>query len=307
MISLTIFKNIFDNETTKRLDLESFDDLEKLLYNLSEDHKTSKKDAVLISPATYLPNTTRANANVVEWAGWCAVDVDDFEFYGDLRNDLSKRFPDYRYVCYSTASSTHTSPKFRLVFPLTRSVEHDKIKHFWYALNTELGELADRQTKDLSRMYYIPATYADAYNFIFSHDGDFIDPSKLIAKYPLAEKSGDTLFDRLPENIQKQIIEHRKSKLDNNDVHWTSYQNCPFFPKKLETEYRAISNTGWYHKMFQIMVAIAGNAIKNNYPITSDEISVLCKQLDQETGNWYKNRPLTKEADRAIEYVYKKL
>lgn len=307
MISLTIFKNIFDNETTKRLDLESFDDLEKLLYNLSEDHKTSKKDAVLISPATYLPNTTRANANVVEWAGWCAVDVDDFEFYGDLRNDLSKRFPDYRYVCYSTASSTHTSPKFRLVFPLTRSVEHDKIKHFWYALNTKLGELADRQTKDLSRMYYIPATYADAYNFIFSHDGDFIDPSKLIAKYPLAEKSGDTLFDRLPENIQKQIIEHRKSKLDNNDVHWTSYQNCPFFPKKLETEYRAISNTGWYHKMFQIMVAIAGNAIKNNYPITSDEISVLCKQLDQETGNWYKNRPLTKEADRAIEYVYKKL
>lgn len=307
MISLTIFKNIFDNETTKRLDLESFDDLEKLLYNLSEDHKASKKDAVLISPATYLPNTTRANANVVEWAGWCAIDVDEYECDGDLEDDLAKKFSNYRYVCYSTASSTIDQPKFRIVFQLSKPVKNDDIRKFYFALSESSGGIADRQTKDFSRMFYIPASYANAHNFIFSHPGDPINPSELIAKYPLAEKKGDTLFDRLPENIQKQIIEHRKSKLDNNDVHWTSYQNCPFFPKKLETEYRAISNTGWYHKMFQIMVAIAGNAVKNNYPITSDEISVLCKQLDQETGNWYKNRPLTKEADRAIEYVYKKL
>jgi len=26
-----------------------------------------------------------------------------------------------------------------------------------------------------------------------------------------------------------------------------------------------------------------------------------------ETGNWYKNRPLDKEADRALEYVYKNM
>jgi hypothetical protein len=274
---------------------------------LANKNKESKKDAVLISPATYKPDTTRKNDNVIEWSGWCAVDVDDFEFYGDLRNDLSKRFPDYRYVCYSTASSTHTSPKFRLVFPLTRSVEHDKIKHFWYALNTELGELADRQTKDLSRMYYIPATYADAYNFIFSHDGDFIDPDQLMNKHKMAEKSGATFFDRLPEKLQQEIIEHRKSKLENIDVNWNSYRNCPFFPKQLETEYRAISNTGWYHKMYQIMVALAGNAVKNGYPITSNEISVLCREFDQDTGKWYENRPMQKEADRALEYVYKNM
>ena len=59
--------------------------------------------------------------------------------------------------------------------------------------------------------------------------------------------------------------------------------------------------------MFQIMVAVAGSAIKNNYPITSDEIALLCRQLDSETGNWYKDRPLTKEADRALEYVYRNM
>jgi hypothetical protein len=59
--------------------------------------------------------------------------------------------------------------------------------------------------------------------------------------------------------------------------------------------------------MYQIMVAIAGNAIKKEYPITSAEIAKLCQELDMETGNWYANRPLDKEADRALEYVYKNI
>ena len=55
------------------------------------------------------------------------------------------------------------------------------------------------------------------------------------------------------------------------------------------------------------MVAIAGNAIKNKYPISVAEISTMCRELDNETGGWYKNRPLDKEADRALEYVYKNI
>ena len=80
-----------------------------------------------------------------------------------------------------------------------------------------------------------------------------------------------------------------------------------FWPKQLATEYNAISNTGWYHKMYQIMVAIAGNAVKRKYAISADEITSLCRQFDIDTGNWYKNRPMDKEADRAIEYVWKNL
>ena len=55
------------------------------------------------------------------------------------------------------------------------------------------------------------------------------------------------------------------------------------------------------------MVALAGNATKKKYPITSAEISQLCRQFDTDTGNWYENRPIDKEADRAIEYVYKNI
>ena len=55
------------------------------------------------------------------------------------------------------------------------------------------------------------------------------------------------------------------------------------------------------------MVAIAGNAVKNNYPITAAEISQLCRQLDMDTGNWYENRPMDREADGAIEFIYRNL
>ena len=308
MISLTVFKNIYDNKTNKRIDLKDFDAFEDALYGLSEIERKSKNDADLISPATYKPDTTRKNDNVLEWSGWCAVDVDDFVYEGDLHEHLVRVFNNYRFVCYSTASSTVDLPKFRLVFPLTTAVRNGKIKAFWYALQTELGDLGDKQTKDLSRMYYIPGKYTDAHNFIFSHHGgEFIDPQVLINKHPMAQKTGTSFIDRLPEAMQKQIIEHRKSKLENTDVHWSSYRDCPFFPKKLENEYRLINNTGWYHKMFQIMVALAGNAIKKEYPISAHEISKLCRELDMDTGNWYENRPLDKEADRALEYVYKNI
>ena len=304
---VTIFNSIFDNKTTRSMHVTDFDAFEKVLYDLSKQEIKSKKDAVLISPATYLINTTRSNKNVICWDGWCCVDVDDYEFEGDLYDTLIQRFNTYRFICYSTASSTRTTPKFRLVFPLTREVERDKIKSFWYALQTELGELGDKQTKDLSRMYYIPATYNNAFNFIFSNNGNYINPDELIKKHPMPEKANlNSFFDRLPEAIQQEVVEYKKNKLDEN-FNWSSYKDCPFWPKQLATEYNAISNTGWYHKMYQIMVAIAGNAVKRKYAISADEITSLCRQFDIDTGNWYKNRPMDKEADRAIEYVWKNL
>ena len=73
------------------MDLPDFDAFEKFLHKLSKEKKSSKKDAVLISPATYQPDTTRANVNVVEWSGWCAVDVDDFIYDGELKDGIIER------------------------------------------------------------------------------------------------------------------------------------------------------------------------------------------------------------------------
>lgn len=300
MIKGTLFKSLYDVATNEAIDFDQFSDFEKVLYKLADIPRKDKTSAYLMSPASYISGTTRKNDNVTSWGGWCAVDVDDYE--GDINNySIGK----YYYVCYSTASSTKETPKFRLVFPLTRAVEREEIKHFWFALNTELGEVGDIQTKDLSRMYYIPGKYANAFNFIFTREGDYIDPQVLMDKHEYIEKGGDTFFDKLPKSMQEALINHTKNSLTNTDIKWTSYRDCPFFPKNLETEYRSITGTGWYYKMYQIMVALAGNAIKSKYPITAKEIAWMCRELDMDTGNWYDKRPMDKEAERALEYVMK--
>ena len=308
-LSLTIFKNKFDTNTSRRMDFSNFDEFEKLLFALAKIRLNSKESASLISPATYQEGTTRKNVNVVDWGGWACIDVDDWKIEGDVKDAVFDKFGEYRFVCYSTASSTRELPKFRVVFGLTERVDKDRIKPLWFALSEMSERVVDKQVKDLSRMYYIPANYVtsrDSFQFIFSNpDGKLVDPSLLIEKYPAPVKESTSLFDRLPPEVQEKIIQHRKESLTNRSYTWNSYRNCPFWPRKLEQEYRAITNTGWYHKMYQIMVAIAGRAVEKQYPISPAEIARLCHEFDNETGGWYKNRSFDKEAERALEFVYR--
>ena len=290
------------------MDLTDWEQFVNMLFELSKVKRKGKRDAQLMSPAIYKPDTTRANVNVDSWAGWAAVDIDDYIVEGDLQDDLFNRFGNWEYICYSTASSTNMAPKFRVVFALTRNIWDHEIRHFWFALNTELKNVGDKQCKDFSRMYYIPADYNDANNFIFRNRSDPLDVDALLLKYPYADKKpGSSFLERLPDALRDQVASYRKEQLTETNFQWNGYRDCPFFPKNLAMEYQTISSTGWYYKMYQIMVATAGNATSKKYPITAQEIASLCRELDSETGNWYENRPIEREADRALEYVYKNM
>ena len=313
--SLTIFKNTFDNQTHRGMEVESWEKFEELLYHMfdKEGRKGGRDSSVLISPARYFPDTTRSNKNVDLWGGWAALDVDDFVLSGDssisaserLKEQLAERYGRFHYVCYNTASSTEEQPKFRLVFPLTRKVRNKELQHFWFSMNKQFDGLGDKQTKDVSRMYYVPAQYPNAYSFIFINKGVHLDPDMLMEKHSYVEPSGKTFMERLPPELQQAVIQHRKDALEATDITWSGYRDCPFFPQRMAAEYRTISETGWYSKMYAIMVATAGNAYKKGYPISAIQIAQMCSELDIETGNWYKNRPLDKEADRALEYIYR--
>jgi len=302
---LTIFKNLYDNKTDKNMSFKSFNDFKGFLSELSNIKYKDKKDASLMSPASFMPNTTRANKSVVGWAGWTAVDVDEHIFNGDLQQELMSLYGSYTYVCYSTASSTKAHPKFRLVFPLSSDVPNNKIKHFWFALNKTLGDIGDPQTKDLSRMYFVPGTYEGSNNFMFDNEGMTMDPFKVMSEYEYSEKvTGNSFLDSLPESVRDQILSYRKDQMTNTNVLWNSYHDCPFVNRRLVAEYSTISETGWYRKMYQIMVSIAMQAIKRKYPISAGEIAEMCTQIDNENGGWYKNRPLQREADGAINFAY---
>ena len=114
---------------------------------------------------------------------------------------------------------------------------------------------------------------------------------------------GNNFLDKLPAELQDAVIEHRKNQMQNTEITWTGIGDCPFWPKRLAVEYRALT-ANWYHTMFRIMVSVACSAIKREYPITPQEIAKLVKEFDEATGNWYKDRPLELEATSAIRYAY---
>ncbi len=305
--SITIFKSIFDNKTHRRMDFETFDMFETIMRGLQEKVKRkpqkgerpNEETAELISPAIYSNHNTRANANVLGWAKWVALDIDDYE--GSIE-DVFKRFKAFRYFSYTSASSTKEKPKCRIVLPLKTFVEAKKIKHLWFAINKEFGEINDPQTKDLSRMYYVPASYPNSYTFFRSNKGMEIDAEVLMNKHSFFEAYKESKWGA---NIEQMLENFKKDNLCNYDIKWSGYRDCPFVNKQLVTEYQVITETGWYHKMYQIMVSVAAKALKRNYPITPKEVTELCKEIDSETGGWYKNRPLELEASRAIEYAMK--
>ena len=314
-ISLTLFNSIFDNKTDKCMSLSSFQEFEGLLYKLSRVYRKSKKDSQLISPACYKEDTNRrANVNVSHWSAWAAMDIDNHDFSTEhLEDEIYRAYGSYNYVCYSTASSTRELPKFRIVFPLTSTVDGDNIRHFWFALNQEIGGVGDAQTKDLSRMYYIPGMYDSAYNFIFSnHSGEVLNPSVVMNKHEfVSPKSNSSFLDRLPEAMQKEIIQHRKESLERKaSVNWSSYRDCPYVNQNLIKEYKAIAhvdNTGRYAMIYKIMVSIASLAVKSGYAMTENEIVNIIRELDQETAQRYQDRPLQTEAARALEFAYRNM
>ena len=42
-----------------------------------------------------------------------------------------------------------------------------------------------------------------------------------------------------------------------------------------------------------------------HFMITSKEIEYLCRDLDNDTGGWYHKRDFSREAERAIEFVFR--
>jgi len=308
MISLTLFKSIFDNKTHRKMDFNYLETFEKLLYDLSKQpgYKPKKgeyKDgSPLITPASFEKDTTRANKNVIKWNRWAALDVDEYD--GTFEETIEKFKKNY-FICYSSASSTKEKPKFRVILPLTESVPADKIRHFWYALNHEFGSVGDAQTKDLSRMYYVTAQYPNAYNFIFTHKEELLNPTELMKKHAFVNGFKNSFQDKMPEHIRAKIAEYKKDRLTNVSIKWDSYHDCPFVNKQLVAEYRTMSDSGWYHKMYQIMVSISTKALRAKYPISPDDVAKLCKEIDNDTGGWYKHRPLTLEASRAIDFSMK--
>ncbi len=166
------------------------------LIKVLTTHQTREsKDSKAVGFYELKPGTTRATANV-ETIGCVALDYDEFAPQEDIPcriqlyyfdddsgyKEIRETISDYEHVFYTTYSHSPDCPKGRLVMPLSRPATRDEWPLVWAGAYRLTNRLADKQTSDASRLFYLPrcpeAKLKDAR--AFHNEGKWIDTDYLI-------------------------------------------------------------------------------------------------------------------------------
>lgn len=128
----------------------------------------------------YLSGGIRKNTNVL-YRSVATLDID----YGTLNvwDDFCMAF-NFAAMLYSTHKHSKETPRYRLVFPLSRQVTPAEYEPICRKIAAELGiDLFDDTTYELPRLFYWPSTSKDA-DYVFEwQDGPACNVDKILAQY----------------------------------------------------------------------------------------------------------------------------
>lgn len=147
----------------------------------------------------YLSGGIRKNSNVM-YRTVATLDID----YGTVNvwDDFTMAFG-FAAMIYSTHKHSSKTPRYRLVFPLSRQVSPAEYEPLCRKIVAEIGiDLFDDTTYELPRLFYWPSTSKDA-DFVFDYqDGPACDVDAILSQYvdykdvsawPLSSREGDVI------------------------------------------------------------------------------------------------------------------
>jgi len=299
-MKFSFFNSNFSN-TPQQAEM-SWNNFIKTMKTISQvkGHKPAKgeySEQGMISSAIYAPNTKRANENVLGW-DIVMLDIDS----GISLDDINKIKLNYNCLIYSSPSCTKDHIKIRVIFELHKFASKEVLSQLWYAINEKLGNVVDKQTKDKSRLMYIPAMYdnKDNYYHIFmSSDGEKLNWEELISEFPSpAEEQKYQQKNKLSGLKRKIYLKTKKIPCFNIQA-----KKCPFCYDRMIEEYQ-LTLAGEHHlALYKFMVKVCYNAKRINYPLSIDELVQMARQLDDLDGSFYNDKKLYDSAHDAIEYV----
>ena len=187
-----------------------------------------QKDGLAFSPYRLKEGTTRANGNV-QFVSLAVADIDD----GTSLDTLRLAIGDYTWLAVSSHSHTEGTPKYRLVFPLTRDVTPDEWAKFREGFAALLDGHVDPATKDLARFYYWPSCpeAQKELAFFIENEGCWLDPDLLIPREatvaspftPTLDAVGTSYPSASLEAVSARCAQVRRMKETLGDVsyeHW---------------------------------------------------------------------------------------
>lgn len=127
------------------------------------------------SPCIYSSGTTRKKENVIR-ISMAVIDVDN----GHSVDSLIQLIHGYTYLIHSSFSHTKDMPKYRVILPLSQTIDAAEWPLAWSRINSWLGGINDPATKDASRLYYMPVCPLDSQDaFVSTGIGKLLDVSYL--------------------------------------------------------------------------------------------------------------------------------
>lgn len=147
----------------------------------------------------YLSGGVRKNTNVM-YRSVATLDID----YGtpNVWEDFQMAFG-FAAMLYSTHKHSEKTPRYRLVFPLSRQVTPAEYEPLCRKIAAELGiDLFDDTTYELPRLFYWPSTSKDA-EYVFEYQdgpacnvdavlGQYVD-YKDVSAWPISSREGDVI------------------------------------------------------------------------------------------------------------------
>ena len=147
----------------------------------------------------YLSGGVRKNTNVL-YRSVATLDID----YGTLNvwEDFQMAFS-FAAMLYSTHKHSEKTPRYRLVFPLSRQVSPAEYEPLCRKIAAEIGiDLFDDTTYELPRLFYWPSTSKDA-EYVFEYqDGPACNVDQILGQYvdyrdvsawPVSSREGDVI------------------------------------------------------------------------------------------------------------------
>lgn len=148
-LTISLFKNVRDNGPKQHtLEWSAFCDT----YFAKHQILKVKENGPAWSPACYPAGATRLKEKV-EYISCAVFDVEHHEPFEALQDKLVG----CAYIAHSSYRHTPEDPRYRIVLPLVKPVDADAWDATWDRLNHWLGGINDPQTKDASRLYFLPS------------------------------------------------------------------------------------------------------------------------------------------------------
>lgn len=322
-IRFSTFENIKDN-TPQDHTTPSWSDFIAWLADVcicrAASDPVKKTGTLMVSPALYPWDATRANNNVRGWGAWCALDIDNDGLIYVSADEAAAVLTEMglNFLVYGSTKHNAHKHRFRIVLELSRELGVMEIQSVHAAVVQKFACLGpDPSCKDEARIYAAPMFWQSGplndeplHTFEFNIDGVALDVDAVLAAYlppppPAVPEHVRVFIDKrkaMSPQLRAASDALRATKTRSLPT-YSSLLDCPVVSSEAIDAYMGLPKGGHHAGLFNFMMSVAARAKLKGYELTASELVDIAREIDRLSPvqtNPERWRTIHREADKAL-------